>query len=139
MILNEVKINYTRQNGGDEPAKVRETYLVQSVNCSEAEAKAIEEIKPFVFGGEIDTPQIRKRSIFDIFPAEKSSGNEQWFEAKVEMIVVDGDREIRKGVTILVEEGSIEDALDNLKYGFLKEYDCEVISIKKSPILAIIM
>lgn len=138
MIYNEVKVTYTRQTGEDNPGKVRETYLVKSINCSDAENKTIEHIQPFVFGGELDTPQIRKRQFFDIFECSSPSSNLQWYEAKVEMIVIDGDREARRAVTILVEDDNIGNAIEELKYNFLKEYDCEVVSIKKSPILDII-
>lgn len=133
MILNEVKVNYTRQTGEDNPGKVKETYLVASVNCSEAEQKTIEEIKPFVFG-DLETPQIRKRQFFDIF---KNDGKENWYEAKVEMIIIDGDKETRKAVTILVQENTISNALQSLKFN-LESYDCEIVSIKKSAVLDII-
>lgn len=133
MILNEVKVNYIRKTGEDNPGKVRETYLVESINCSDAEQKTIEEIKPFMYG-DLETPQIRQRQFFDIFP----DGGDNWYEAKVEMIVVDGDRDRRKPVTMLIQADTIDGALKELHYKHLTGYDCEIVSIKKSAIVDIL-
>lgn len=114
MIFHEVKAVYEKQTGEDNPAKVKETYLVEAVNCADAEKQVMDEIKPFVFG-ESETPQIRKRHLFDIFPGD----GENWYEAKVEMITIDG-------------------ALKELHYKHLADYDCEILSIAKSPVLDIL-
>ena len=36
MIFHEVKAVYEKQTGEDNPAKVKETYLVEAVNCADA-------------------------------------------------------------------------------------------------------
>lgn len=134
MIFFEVKVVYERQTGEDNPAKVKETYLVEAVSCSDAEQQVIKEIKPFVFG-ESETPQIRQRQFFDFFLQDSA---ENFYEAKVEMITIDGDKETRKAVTFLIQDNTIDGALKELKYKYLTQYDCEVISIKKSAILDVL-
>lgn len=100
---------------------------------SKALEKRVDEIKPFVFG-ESETPQIRKRLFFDVFPNEDKT---LWFEAKVEMITIDGDRETRKAVKFIIQEDSIHQALKELKFK-LSGYDCDIISIAQSPVLDIL-
>lgn len=53
------------------------------------------------------------------------------------MITIDGDKETRKAVGMLIQEGSISAAIKELKFK-LDSYDCEIISIKKSPVLDIL-
>lgn len=130
--MYEVKVKYVK-TGEDNPGSVKETYLVNAINCAEAEKKVIDEITPFVFG-ELDTPQIKKRDFFDIFPKE---GGDFFYEAKVEMIVVDGDREARRVIKILQQADTLAQAVSDLKFN-LSSYDHELVAIAKSPILDII-
>lgn len=132
MVLFQVNAVYDRQTGEDIPGKVKEIYLVEAPDCADAQQQVIENIKPFIFG-ECDIPQVRKRNFFDILHGD----GENWYEAKVEMITIDGDKETRKAVTILVQENTISQALQSLKLN-LGKYDCEIVSIKKSAVLDII-
>lgn len=133
MIFHEVKAVYDRQTGEDNPAKVKETYLVEAVNCADAEKQVMDEIKPFVFG-DVSTKQVRVRQFFDTFPGD----GENWYEAKVEMITIDGDKESRKAVKVLVQDSTIDGALKELHYKHLAAFDCEILSIAKSPVLDIL-
>ena len=128
-----MNVKYDRQTGEDNPGKVKEIYLVKAETCSDAERIVLEEIKPYIFG-DCETPKIQKRDYFDIF---RSKNNEAYFEAKVEIITVDGDKEVRKTVPILVSDYDIYFALVTLK-GQMKGYDCEIVSIKKAGIVDIL-
>ena len=130
----EVKVVYERQTGEDNPGVVKEAYLVPAMNCAEAETSVVEHIKALIFG-QCETPQIKKRLFFDKFTS--ASSNDFWYEAKVEMITVDGDSESRKAVNILVQGDNISDALETLNRNF-KSYDCEILGIKKSVIVEVL-
>ena len=129
----EIKVNYTRQTGEDNPASVSETYLVEAFTPSSVEERIMEELKPFI-SGEFDVPSIRNRKFYDIIP----NGNvEDWYESKVEMITIeDNGNEKRKAVTILVEAESIQKAVSVLSEN-LKDLDCDIVSVKKSKILEV--
>lgn len=63
----QVDVRYERRTGEDNPAKVKESYLVcGTATCGDAEKVVMDEIKPFVFG-ECDTPKIQRRRFFDSF------------------------------------------------------------------------
>lgn len=132
MELFELKIDYQRQTGEDNPGKVKETYMVESINPSNAEARLLEELKPFIFGDH-EVKQITKRKIWDMFPKNDA---ELWYKGRVELITIDGDQESRKAVTFLVQADTISEALSILKdkTGHL---DCEIIGLAKSPIIDI--
>ena len=129
----EIKVNYTRQTGEDNPASVSETYLVEALTPSSVEERIMEELKPFI-NGECDVPSIRNRKFYDIIP----NGNvEEWYESKIEMITIeDNGNEKRKAVTILVEAKSIQKAVSVLSES-LNNLDCEIVSVKKSKILEV--
>ncbi len=131
--MYEIKVNYLRQTGEDNPGTVKETYLVDGATPSDAEKRLMDEIKPFIFG-DCEVPMIRNRRFFDIFP---NAGGENWYEGKVELITVDGEIEKRRVVTVLVQDNRIDDALTALRKN-LNNVDCEILAIKKSQIIDLI-
>ena len=130
MYFYEIVTKYQRQTGEDNPGLVKETYLVEAINPTNAEARLVEEIEAFIFGDQ-ETERITKRNIYEIFA---NSDGENWYKGRVELIVVDGDTESRKAVTVLVEACDITDALNILKKE-MASYDCEIIGVAKSPIV----
>lgn len=53
------------------------------------------------------------------------------------MIVIEEDKDIRKGIFILQQADSISGAIKELKLN-LSTYDCEIISIAKTPIVEVL-
>ena len=133
MLFYELKVNYQRQTGEDNPGKVKETYLVEGVNCSDVENQLMAEIKPFIFG-DCEVTSCKKVQYFELFPNE---GAAYWYKGRVEMITIDGEKETRKPVSVLVQANMLDDAVYALKQ-FLNSYDCEIISVAKSPIMEVL-
>ena len=134
MLFYEVKVSYQRQTGEDNPKNVKETYLVEGLNCADVENRLMEDIKPLIFG-DCETPSCKKVQLYDM--VEDAEGD-RWFKARVEMITVEDDgKEKRKAVSILVHGNDVKSALNNLQK-YLESLDCEVVSIAKSPIVEVI-
>lgn len=133
MLFYEVKVNYQRQTGEDNPKNVKETYLVEGLNCADVENRLMEDIKSLIFG-DCETPSCKKVQFYDLI--ENPEGD-RWFKARVEMITVEDDgKEKRKAVSIFVQATTIDVALDNLRK-YLETLDCEIVSIARSPILEV--
>ena len=133
MLFYEVKVNYQRQTGEDNPKNVKETYLVEGLNCADVENRLMEDIKPLIFG-DCETPSCKKVQFYDLI--ENPEGD-RWFKARVEMITVEDDgKEKRKAVSIFVQATTIDVALNNLRK-YLEILDCEIVSITRSPILEV--
>lgn len=133
MLFYEVKVNYQRQTGEDNPKNVKETYLVEGLNCADVENRLMEDIKPLIFG-DCETPSCKKVQFYDLI--ENPEGD-RWFKARVEMITVEDDgKEKRKAVSIFVQATTIDVALNNLRK-YLETLDCEIVSIIRSPILEV--
>lgn len=132
MLFYEILVEYERQTGEDNPGRVKETYLVEGLTPADVQMRLHQEIAPFIFG-DYEYPSCKRVQFFDVFP----SGKSYWYKAKVEMITVDGNKETRKAVNILLEADTVHDAVAVLD-DKLQSYDCEVISIAKTPIMDIL-
>ena len=134
MIFHEIKVKYERQTGEDNPGRVKEVYLIDgAVSFADAENCLMEEIKPFIFG-DCEVQTCKRSQFFEVFPNE---GGAYWYKARVEMITIDGEKETRKNVAMLVQANLLDDAIFALKQA-LKSYDCEIISMAKSPVVDIL-
>ena len=134
MIFHEIKVHYERQTGEDNPGKVKEIYLIDgAVNFSDAENCLMAELKPFIFG-DCEVQSCKRSQFFEVFPNE---GGAYWYKARVEMITIDGEKETRKSVPVLVQANLLDDAVFALKQA-MNSYDGELISIAKTPIVDIL-
>ena len=134
MIFYEIKISYTRQTGEDNPAAVKETYLVEGLTCADVENRLIEEIKPLI-SGEWEVKSCKQVQFYDLIPNPEG---DRWYKARVEMITVeDNGKETRKAVSIYVQAGNVTEANKTLQQA-LSNLDCEVVSITRSPILEVL-
>ena len=133
MIFYEIKISYTRQTGEDNPAAVKETYLVEGLTCADVENRLIEEIKPLI-SGEWEVKSCKQVQFYDLIPNPEG---DRWYKARVEMITVeDNGKETRKAVSIYVQAGNVTEANKTLQQA-LSNLDCEVVSITRSPIIEV--
>ncbi len=131
MLLYEIKVNYQRQTGEDNPGGVRETYLVEGLNCSDVENRLMEHIKSLIFG-DCEVTSCKKVQYFDIFPDAEA---DMWYKGRVELITVeDSGKETRKTVSILVQAPAVADAVKRLADN-LSALDCEIVSVAKSPVM----
>ena len=77
----ECKIRYekTMENGMNK--KVTEPYLVDALSFTEAEARIIEEMTPFI-SGEFTVSDIKRANYSELFPSEEEAGlNVNWFSS----------------------------------------------------------
>ena len=134
MIFHEIKVSYERQTGEDNPGRVKEIYLIDgAVSFADAENCLMDEIKPYI-SGECEVQSCKRSQFFEVFPNE---GGAYWYKARVEMITIDGEKETRKNVSVLVQANMLDDAVFALKQA-MNSYDCEIISVAKTPIMDIL-
>lgn len=132
MILYEIKINYERQTGEDNPGNVKETYLVEGLSPADVEGRLMDEIQRYI-SGDSEVVSCRKVQYADIITSPEG---DTWYKARVEMITIEEDKETRRKVSILVQASNITFALKNLS-SQLAAIDCEIVSITRSPILEV--
>lgn len=125
----EVQARYEKLADNGAPVKVTDPYLVDALSCTEAEARVVEEITPFV-SGEFNVLKVSKTKISEIF-WDKSG--DRFYKAKLNFITIDerSGTEKRSASFIVVQASSFKEAYDNLiesMKGTLANYEVESVA-----------
>lgn len=127
----EVKVRYEKMTECGKTVKVTNPYLVDAVSCTEAEARVVEEISPFV--SDFNVLNVGKTKISEIFWDETG---DRFYKVKVNFITLDEKTgaEKRSASYILVQASTFADALVNFKNGMkgtMADYEIEAITETK--------
>lgn len=125
-----VRYDKTLENGMQK--KVTEPYLVDALSFTEAEARIIKEITPFI-NGEFEIANIKKARINEMFFDESG---DKWFRAKVNFITLDerSGMEKRTPSYMMVQANDTAGAMKGLVQGMLgtlADYEVEAITETK--------
>jgi len=82
----ECKVKYVKVDQDGRERKVSESYLVDAVSFTDAEARMIEQMQQLVRGGEFHIDNIKKSNIIEIFPHDNG---EYWYKAKIAIVTID--------------------------------------------------
>ena len=110
------KVSYERQADEMGMKKVTEGYLVDALSFTEAEARVVKEITPFVSVGELEVVNIRRARIAELFLNDEAE-DDRYFRAKVNFITVDekSGSEKKTSATMIVKSDSLPNAVTELK------------------------
>lgn len=125
----EVKVRHEKMTESGKTVKVTDPYLVDAISCTEAEARVIEEVTPYI-SGEYNVLNVGKTKISEIFWNE---GGDRFYKVKVNFITIDEKTaaEKRKASYILVQASSFDEALANFHKGMkdtMSDYEVESVS-----------
>ena len=95
--------------------KVTEPYLVDALSFTEAEARIIEEVSPFI-SGEFSVSAVKRANFSELFFDETG---DRWYKCKLNFITLDekSGMEKRTASYMLVQAADFETALKNLVEG----------------------
>ncbi len=132
----ECKIRYdkTMENGMNK--KVTEPYLVDALSFTEAEARIIEEITPFI-SGEFTVSDIKRANYSELFFSEEESAD-RWFKCKILFITLDekSGAEKRTATQVLVQAADLRDAVRKLDEGMKGTMaDYQIAAVTETPIM----
>ena len=124
----ECKIRYekTMENGMNK--KVTEPYLVDALSFTEAEARIIEEMTPFI-SGEFTVSDIKRANYSELFPCEEEAAD-RWFKCKLVFITLDekSGAEKKTSTQVLVQAADLRDAVKKLD-------DYQIASVAETAIM----
>lgn len=128
----EVKVRYEKMTESGKTVKVTDPYLVDALTCTEAEARIIEEVTPFI-SGEYNVLNVGKTKISEIFWDETG---DKFYKVKVNFITLDEKTAVEKRSAsyILVQASTFADALANFNKGMkgtMADYEIESIAETK--------
>ena len=113
----ECKIRYEKVMENGVNKKVTEPYLVDALSFTEAEARIIEEITPYI-SGEFTVSDIKRANYSEIFQSEEDAAD-RYFKCKLFFITLDEKTECEKRVStnVLVQAADLRDAVKKLDEG----------------------
>ena len=130
----ECKIKYEKNAGDGKIVNVGETYLVDALSFTEAEARIIEEMRPFM-SGEFKVENIKRSRIYEMFPNENG---DKWYRCKVFFISLDEEKGVEKrtGASMMVQATNVKEAWDGIQEGMKGSMaDFEIASIAETTIM----
>ena len=130
----ECKVRYERMVENGTVKKVNEPYLVDALTFTEAEARIIEKLTPFI-SGEFSISAVKKTRISDIF---FNDSGDRYYIVKVNFITPDEKTGTEKKTAnfILVQASDFADSLKKFEEGMKGTLaDYEIASIAETPIM----
>lgn len=130
----ECKIRYDKMQENGSVKKVNEPYLVDALSFTEAEARIIEEITPFI-SGEFSVAAVKRTKISEIFRDDTA---DRWYLVKVAFITIDEKTAAEKKsvAQILVAASDFKGAYDNFMEGMKGTMaDFEIQSITETLLM----
>ena len=132
----ECKIRYEKTMENGLVKKVNEPYLVDALSFTEAEARIIEEITPFVTG-EFTVSDIKRANYSELFPSDEEAAD-KWFKCKLVFIMLDekSGAEKKSSTQVLVQAADLRDAVKKLDEGMKGTMaDYEIALVSETPIM----
>ena len=130
------KISYekTMENGMNK--KVTEPYLVDALSFTEAEARIIDEVGPYI-SGEFTVTAVAKANYSELFFAEDTA-SDRWFKCKLGFITLDEKtgNEKKTYTNVLVQACDLRDAVKKLDEGMKGSMaDYVILSVAETRIM----
>lgn len=130
----ECKVRYDKMMENGSVKKVNEPYLVDALTFTEAEARIIEEMTPFI-SGEFSISAVKKTKVSEIFFDDSA---DRYYMVKVNFITLDEKSGVEKKSAsfVLTQASDLEGALTRFKEGMkgtMADYD--IASIVETPLM----
>lgn len=132
----ECKVRYDKTLENGTIKKVTEPYLVDAMSFTEAEARIIREMSPFM-SGEWSVADIKRANFSELFPSDEESAD-RWYKLKLATIIIDEKKQVEKKVTTwkLVQAANLKDAIKKLDEGMRGTLaDVELTQVAETPIV----
>ena len=134
----ECKIRYEKTMENGMVKKVTEPYLVDALSFTEAEARIIEEMKPFI-SGEFTVSDIKRANYSELFFSDEEAAD-RWFKSKLLFITLDekSGNEKKVASNVLIQASDLRDAVKKLDEGMKGSMaDYEIASMAETAIMVV--
>ena len=132
----ECSFKYEKVMNNGKEKKITELYLVDALSITEAEARSIEEMTPFI-SGEFQCKGIKEAKYSEIFFSEEESAD-RYFKCKLLFITLDekSGKEKTTSTQILVQAADLRDAVGKLDEGMKGTMaDYRIASVSETKIM----
>ncbi len=132
----ECKVRYEKSMENGIIKKVTEPYLVDALSFTEAEARILKEITPFI-SGEFIVADIKRANYSELFFCQEEQAD-RWFKCKLVFITLDEKSGAEKRICtlILVQAADLHDAVKRLDEGMKGTLaDYQIASVTETAIM----
>lgn len=130
----ECKVSYDKTLENGMQKKVTEPYLVDALSFTEAEARIIEELKPYI-SGDFTIADIKRAKLAELFFNENG---DRYYKAKVYFITLDekSGAEKKTAVQMLAQASDLKEALAVVEKGMQGTLaDYSIASLTETPLM----
>ena len=130
----ECKVKYKKTHETGEQKVTTDTYLLDAVSYTEAEARITEEMKTYT-NEDFRIMNIKVANFSEVHPFENS---DRWFKSKVSLIALDEEsgKEKKTNIYLLIQANDVKEAFENTTIALAETMgDYTIHSITESPIL----
>lgn len=134
VIWYECKVKYRKTHETGEQKVTTDTYLLDAVSYTEAEARITEEMKAYT-NEDFRIMNIKVANFSEVHPFENS---DRWFKSKVSLVALDEEsgKERKTNMYLLVQANDIKEAFENTTTAMADTMgDYSIPAITESPIL----
>lgn len=134
------KVRYDKVMEDGLQKKVTETYVIDALSFTEAEARITEEISPYT-NGEFEVVEIDRAPFKEVLFMTEENTDTRWYKSKLQFITIDEktQKEKRSNINILVEGTSLESARRNIDegmHGTMADYS--ILSVAESSYIDVL-
>ena len=130
----ECKVKYKKTHETGEQKMTTDTYLLDAVSFTEAEARITEEMTAYT-SEDFRIMNIKVANFSEVHPFENS---DRWFKSKVSLVAMDEEsgKEKKTNIYLLVQANDVKEAFENTTTAMEETMgDYNIPSITESPIL----
>ncbi|SDL35710.1 protein of unknown function [Salinimicrobium catena] len=134
VIWYECKVKYRKTHETGEQKVTTDTYLLDAVSYTEAEARITEEMKAYT-EEDFRIMNIKVANFSEVHPFENS---DRWFKSKVSLVALDEEsgKERKINMYLLVQANDVKEAFENTEKAMADTMgDYSIPAITESPIL----
>lgn len=134
VIWYECKVKYRKTHETGEQKVTTDTYLLDAVSYTEAEARITEEMKAYT-NEDFRIMNIKVANFSEVHPFENS---DRWFKSKVSLVALDEEsgKERKTNMYLLVQANDVKEAFENTTKAMDSTMgDYSIPAITESPIL----
>ena len=129
----ECKVRFDKMQENGTVKRVNEPYLVDALSFTEAEARIIEELTPFI-SGEFSVSAVKRTKLTELRWDETG---DRWYMVKVDYLIIDEKGNEKKSSTFILVQasdfrGAFENFVKNMETGMA---DYEIQSITETPLM----
>ncbi len=133
----ETRLRYDKIDERGKQRKVNEPYLVDALSFTEAEARIIKEMQPYI-SGEFTVSAVKKAKIAEVFGLDYDDDG-KWWKIRAAFITLDEKSgcEKRTARDFLIKAEEIREAIAGFQYEISMLSDYEIVAVTETPILDI--